>query len=201
MTFAGLSRRGFLGASAAGLGIMGVAAAGWDWFGPGEAHYRALVGDAVPTVLSVKELAILGALAETVITTASGAPTVQQAETARRIDRELSFQLESQLVSDVKLSLAFLEHLPVVDFLGLHFTSLSTADKIAFLENCGTSSWSARSRAFAGLKFLILFFYYTDDRTWPSIGYGGPQVAEKFFEGGNSIANLPAIAGHTGQGG
>ena len=200
MTIAGLSRRGFLGASAAGLGILGIAAAGWEWLGPSEAHYRALVGDAVPAVLSVKELAILGALADAVITAKPGTPTAGQAQTARRIDRELAFQSESKLVSDVKLSLAFLEHLPALDFLGLRFTALSAAGKIAFLRNCETSSWSSRSRAFAGLKFLILFFYYTDDRTWPSIGYGGPQVAEKFFEGGNRIANLPAIAGHTARG-
>ncbi len=195
----GLSRRGFLGASAVGAAAL-VAAGGWFWWDGGEATYRAMIGGAVPAVLSVKELAILSALAETVIAVAPGAPTTGEAATARRIDRELVFHKDSKLVSDVKASLALLEHLPVLDFLGTRFTALGTTDKARFLRNCETSSWSARAQAFSGLKFLILFFYYADSRTWRSVGYGGPQVAEKFFEGGNTIANLPPVAGGQARG-
>ncbi len=192
MNWNGLSRRGFLGASAAGATAL-VAAGGWFWWEGDEASYRAMIGGAVPRVLSVQELAILGAICDTVITVAPGAPSVAEAETARRIDRELMFHEESPLVSDVKLSLALLEHLPALDFLGVRFTELAAADRTRFLHNCETSAWSARRQAFAGVKFLILFFYYCDARTWPSIGYVGPQVAEKFYEGGNTVANLPPL--------
>ncbi len=195
----GLSRRGFLGAGAVGAAAL-VAAGSWFWWDGDDATYRAMIGAAVPTVLSVKQLAILGALAEAVIVAAPGAPTAAEAETARRIDRELIFHKDSKLVSDVKASLALLEHLPALDFLGTRFTALGAADKARFLRNCETSSWSARTQAFVGLKFLILFFYYTDSRTWHSIGYGGLQVAEKFFEGGNTIANLPPVAGAQARG-
>lgn len=192
MNWNGLSRRGFLGGSAAGAAAL-AAAGGWFWWEGDEATYRAMIGGAVPRVLSVQELAILGTIAETVIAVAPGAPSVAEAETARRIDRELMFHEESPLVSDVKLSLALLEHLPALDFLGVRFTELSAADKTRFLHTCESSTWEARRQAFTGVKFLILFFYYCDARTWPSIGYAGPQVAEKFYEGGNTIANLAPL--------
>lgn len=195
-----LSRRGFLGASAVGVGVV-AAVSGWAWFYANDAHYRTLVGDAVPSVLTVKELAILGALADAMILPAAGAPSAQLAQTARRIDRELSFHGGSKLLSDVKSSLLLLEHAPVMDLLGTRFTALSATGRAAFLEDCARSQWAMRRLAYAGVKFLILFFYYSDDRTWRSIGYGGPAVAEKLFEGGNRIANLPSLAHsktHTG---
>ncbi len=191
----GLSRRGFLGAGAVGLGVLG-AVAGWTWFGANDACYRALVGDAVPNVLTIKELAILGALAEAMIAPSAGAPTAHQAETARRIDRELVFHSGSKLISDIKSSLLLLEHAPIMDMMGSRFTALSATDRAAFLEGSARSQWALRRLAYAGVKFLILFFYYSDDRTWRSIGYGGPAVAEKIFEGGNRIANLPSLARH-----
>ncbi len=192
MNWSGLSRRGFLGTSAAGAAAL-VAAGGWFWWEGDAARYQAMAGGAVPTVLSVTELAILGAICETVIAVAPGTPGVAEAQTARRIDRELMFHEGSPLVSDLKLALALLEHLPALDFLGVRFTELSAADRTRFLHNCEASAWSARRQAFAGIKFLILFFYYTDARTWHSIGYSGPQVVEKFYEGGNAIANLPPL--------
>lgn len=187
-----LSRRGFLGASAVGLGVAG-AAAGWFWFAGDEGSYRRALGGAVPVTLTVAELAILDALAGSVIAPAPTGPSVREAQTARRIDRELFFHAGSKLVSDVKLSLALIEWLPWLGLMGGKFSELKEADRLAFLKACESSRWSIRNQAFAGLKFLILFFYYSDDRTWPSIGYSGPQVAEKFYEGGNRIANLTPV--------
>ncbi len=190
----GLSRRGFLSAGAIGLGALGITAS-WLWLRTDDRTYRAMVGGAEPVVLTVGELAILKTLADAVVEPASGAPTADQAETARRIDRELFFHRRTKLVSDVRLSLSLIEWLPVAGFAGRKFTALSAADKALFLRGCETSRWSIRSQAFSGLKFLIFFFYYSDDRTWPSIGYAGPTVPEKFFEGGNRISNLPPIMG------
>jgi len=193
-TGSGVSRRGFLGAGAVGLGALGVAAS-WLWLRTDNSHYRSMIGGAVPVVLTVGELAILQALADAFVEPAQDAPSAREAQTARRIDRELSFHLGSKLVSDVKLSLSLIEWLPLAGLSGRKFTTLTPAEKLSFLRACETSRWSIRNQAFAGLKFLILFFYYSDDRTWPTIGYAGPTVPEKFFAGGNRISNLSPIPG------
>jgi len=56
----------------------------------------------------------------------------------------------------------------------------------AYLQACAESSWTLRRNAFSGLRFLCLFFYYTDDRTWRSIGYGGTMVDRKLPEAANA---------------
>jgi len=195
----GLSRRGFLGAGAVGVGLLG-AAAGWLWFG-GQTGYRKRLAGAVPTTLSVRELATLEALADAMITAAPGAPTAAQAMVARRLDRELAFHHGGKLVSDIKASLALMEFLPVIEMKGARFTELSSADAARFLESCGRSSWSLARLSYAGIKFALMFFYYSDDRTWRSIGYAGPMVPEKPYEGGNRIANLASAAGGQARGG
>lgn len=191
MRMSGLSRRGFLGAGSAGLGLLGAGGA-WALLGANDATYRDLANGATPTVLTLKEFAVLDALASAIITPAKGTPSARDAQTARRIDRELAFHLDGRLVPDLKASLAFLEHLPAVDLRGTRFTALSPDGRAGFLEASARSPWQLRRLAYSGVRFLVLFFYYTDDRTWDSIGYAGPTVAAKQFEGGNRIENLPA---------
>lgn len=186
-----LSRRGFLGVGGAAAAL---AAAGgsYAWLMGSDEDYARMAGDAAPVLLSIKEYAVLDALAAALVHPIKRGPGVGQAMTALRIDRELSLHHESTLAADVRASLALLEHAPALDGLGPRFTALSDSDKQAFLAGCAGAGGGIRRAAYAGVRFLVLFFYYTDDRTWPGIGYAGPSVEEKPFEGGNRIANLRA---------
>lgn len=189
-----LDRRGFL--TVAGLSAVALAGAGgWLAWDSRDASYQARAQGAKPVALTVPELVILRAVADAVITERKGAPKVSEAQVAERIDRELSFH-GGKLLSDVKAAVALMERAPLLDLVGTRFTDLPLERQAIVLARSETSPWLLRRQAFVGLKFLICFFYYSDERTWDSIGYGGPLVAEKPYEGGNRLANLaPVTAG------
>ena len=190
------SRRGFLGVGAAAAIAAG---GGYLWLRGSDAEYTRMAAGAAPVLLSIKEYAVLDALAGAMIHPLKGGPGVRAAMTALRIDRELSFHHETSMADDVKASLALLENMTALDGLGPRFTGLNDKDKQTFLANCAAAGPGLRRAAFNGIRFLVLFFYYSDERTWPGVGYSGPLVDEKLFEGGNRIANLDAAkAGLTG---
>jgi hypothetical protein len=150
-----------------------------------------------PDVLSRRELAILAALADRVIVAADGAPTAREARTARRIDRELAFN-DGTLVADVRAALTMIEYGPLLDLHPHRFTGLDPAAQDAYLQACADSGWTLRRNAFGGLRFLCLFFYYTDDRTWRAVGYGGPMVDRKLPEAANAreVLDQPLGSAH-----
>jgi hypothetical protein len=188
---ASLGRRGFL--TATGFGAAALAGAGgWLAWDSRDASYQAKATGLKSVVLTAAELVILQAVAETMIAKSDrsvGAPSAREARVAERIDRELSFH-GGKLLSDVKAALALIERAPLLDLIGTRFTDLPEERQAMVLAKSETSPLQVRRQAFVGLKFLICFFYYSDDRTWASIGYGGPLVPEKPFEGGNRLANL-----------
>jgi len=177
---AGLSRRGFLRAGVLTTGALAfggtIASCLRDTHG---------IEGEEPEVLSRGELATLAAVADRVIVARDGTPTAREARTARRIDRELTFN-EGQLVGDVRAALAMIEYGSYLDLHLRPFTRLDPAAQDAYLQACAESSWTLRRNAFSGLRFLCLFFYYTDDRTWRSIGYGGTMVDRKLPEAANA---------------
>lgn len=184
-----ISRRGFLGAGGAAIAISAVA--GIAWLQASAPDYVRLAGGLTPTTLGVSEFGVLSALAAAMIAPMLGGPSVKDAMTAARIDRELSFHPDSTLAEDIAASLTLLEHWPIVQGYGARFTALSAEQQIAFLSTCAKGGPGLTRSAFAGVRFLVIFFYYSDDRTWSGLGYSGPSVPEKLFEGGNRIANLP----------
>jgi hypothetical protein len=187
-----ITRRGFLKASAVTTTALigGGSLAGCV----SETSYRAIVGEERPEALSIRELAILMKVADRVIAPAPGAPTAAEARTARRIDRELAYS-DGILTDDVRAALAVVEYGPLLDLRGRRFTRLSTAEQHAYLRSCAASSWTLRRNAVSGLRFLCVFLYYTDDRTWPSIGYGGPMVERKIPEAANALEALARPVG------
>jgi hypothetical protein len=175
-----LSRRGFLRA-----GILTTGALAFGGTLAGCLRDTRGVDGEEPEVLTRGELATLAAVADRVIVAREDTPTAREARTARRIDRELTFN-EGQLVGDVRAALAMIEYGPYLDLHLRPFTRLDAAAQDAYLQSCAESSWTLRRNAFSGLRFLCLFFYYTDDRTWRSIGYGGTMVDRKLPEAANA---------------
>ncbi len=187
-----VSRRGFLKAGAATTGVL-LAVSSLPACASKQ-QYADLCGGEQPETLTPKELAILTAFAERVIAPADGTPTAADARVARRIDRELVFS-DGRLTGDVRAALSLIEYGPVLDLRFRRFTRLSPQDQDAYLAACARSSWTLRRNAFAGLRFLCLFLYYSDDRTWRSIGYGGVMVDRKLPEASNALQALDTPVG------
>lgn len=188
----GPSRRGFLmlggaaAASAAVMGLAGIAA-------PGGEHYGALLNGEVPQVLSEKELAVLSVAAETLVGAIPGLPSIHETRTPARIDRELSLS-RGTLLSDMKASLLYLEYSPLMGTSLSRFSSMGAQEREAHLRALSRSEDPLERAIYNGVRFLVFFFYYTDPRTWAHLGYEGPQVPAKFFPAGNRIENLEALS-------
>ncbi len=182
-----VSRRGFLkvGAATTAALIGGGALAGcMTSSAPPD-----LVGNERPEVLTEGELATLVALADRVIAQADGTPSARETRTARRVDRELVFS-DGLLTADVRAALSLIEYGPILDLRLGRFTRLDSTEQDAYLRSCAASTWKLRRNAYNGLRFLCLFFYYSDARTWPSIGYGGTMVERKLPEASNALESL-----------
>ncbi len=184
-----IKRRGFLvgGASVAIIAGLGLAA---TKFAGDESEYGALLNGEVPEVLSVREMAVLTLFASRIIPDRASAPTTAEARVARRIDKELSFAGD-KLASDMKASLLYLEFSPVLHMSLTKFSRMTEAAQDDFIAKLQHSSDAMERSIYNGLRFMCMFFYYTDERVWPSIGYEAPLMERKFFAAGNSLENLP----------
>jgi len=124
---------------------------------------------------------------------AQGVPTTEETRTTARIDRELMIH-GGKLLQDLKDSLLVVEHGTFLEGYGERFSRLNAAQQSSFLQSCRNSSLDLRRQVYSGLRFLTMFFYYSDDRSWPLLGYQGPWQAIKFYEGGNRIENLAPLS-------
>lgn len=168
-----MSRRGFLARSAwvgAALGLGGLACQG------GEAGYTALLPEGErPTQLAPREYAVLRAAADRIVPAASGQPGALALGVPARIDRELAFH-GLPLRDDMTAALQLVEWWPLIGR-GSRFTRLDGAAQDAVLASLAASRLAACRTAFQGIKFVTVFFAYTQEPTWPAIGYDGPWVA------------------------
>ncbi len=167
-----MNRRGFLKLSgAAALALAGGATL--TMWGAGERYRRLLPPGARPTVLSEKELAVLCALADRLFPDAT--PSARDTRVAERIDRELTFH-GAKLKSDIKSAILLVEHGGWAHLSPTRFTARAPAAQDEYLERMANGS-SLEKQAFAGLREVLVFFYYCDQRTWPGIHYEGPLVS------------------------
>lgn len=183
-----LSRRGFLAAGAAGVVVIAGGALALR-MGRSDAAYRAIAGAGPdPVVLDWKELAIMSLAAEDIISPAAEMPSVHDTMTARRVDLELSYGSD-KLQSDMKASLAYLEVLPALSGNFTPFSALSADGRRETLAQMRDTQGTDRA-IYLALKFFSGLFYFTDDRTWPLLDYGGPAMPKKYFAAGNRIENV-----------
>jgi hypothetical protein len=169
-----LTRRGFLVRSAgfgAALALGGLAA------GTGCSGYDDLLGGEKPTVLAPREYAVLRAVAARMVPGGTGHPGAETLGVAARVDRELAFH-GAPLREDVRDALRLVEWWPLPTRFA-RFTRLPAALQDAELAALAGSSRAFRRSAFSGLKFLVMFFYYTQDAAWAGTGYDGPWVPRR----------------------
>jgi len=167
-----LTRRRLLQLS--GGATAALAAGSWLSMRGSAAHYRKLAGDAKPAVLSVKELAVLFAVVDRLLPAEPGWLTAREARVAERIDRELGFHTR-KFQGDVQAALLVVEHGGLARGQFTRFSKLTEEEQDARLQRMAEGQDLER-QALSALKIFAYFFYYCDERTWPSIGYAGPLV-------------------------
>lgn len=169
-----LTRRGFLLRSAglgAALALGGLAA------GSGCSGYEELLAGETPRVLEPREYAVLRAVAARMVPGGPGHPGAEALGVAARVDRELDFH-GPVLRADVRDALRLVEWWPLPTRFA-RFTRLPAPLQDAELAALAGSSLAFRRSAFNGLKFLIMFFHYTQDAAWAGTGYDGPWVPRR----------------------
>jgi hypothetical protein len=105
-----------------------------------------------------------------------GAPAVRATRTIDVIDR-LCAGLDPELTRPLTALLQLVEWGPwVFDLAFSRFTLLDAAAQDASLRGWMTSRFALRRRGFLALRNLASFGYWSQEETWPLIGYAGPLL-------------------------
>ncbi len=166
-----ISRRGFLARGAGTAALLSVG----NLLGCQDEHYRGLAGGEYrPGVLAEREFAVLRAVARRMVPREGAHPGADELGVPARIDRELGFH-PPPLGEELGLALRLVEWWPLPTCFA-RFTRLSAPEQDAQLSGLAGSSLALPRSAFQGVKFLVMFFYYSQEAAWSAIGYGGPFV-------------------------
>ncbi|CAG0966667.1 Gluconate 2-dehydrogenase subunit 3 [Myxococcaceae bacterium] len=170
-----ITRRGFLARSAALGAALG---AGSLACGTGEQDYAALLSPGErPKQLGVREYVVLREVADRLVPAEGEKPGALALGVPARVDGELAFH-GPKLRDDLEAALQLVEWWPLLSK-GSRFSRLDPSAQDAVLADMASSRLAARRTAFQGLKFVTVFFTYTQEPTWPAIGYDGPWVPRK----------------------
>jgi len=185
-----LSRRAFL--RGAGLAAS-LTAVGRLRTLPAAAAELAALG---PRFFSDYETEILTQIVERMVDTGDpAAPAVRDTRAVATIDA-LVATLDPAVSGQLPLALRLFEWGPLLfDFTLSRFTRMTPAEQDASLEAWMTSRLEIRRIAFMGLRNLALLGYWSQDETWPLIGYAGPLL------GARAGAGAQAARGRGGAGG
>jgi hypothetical protein len=150
-----------------------------------QASARPAAAAAIPTgpeeeVLDTDLREILGAVVERMVETGEPeAPSAAEVGAVARIEQLLSV-LDPEIVDPLKVLLRVVDLWPaVVQLRFRRFRSLSDEEKDESLEGWLRSRFRVRRNAFYALRNLALFGYWTDESTWPLIGYPGPWIGRR----------------------
>ncbi len=123
------------------------------------------------------ETEILTQIVERMVDTGvADAPAVRDTRTVATLDA-LCHGLDPAISGSLQLALRLFEYGPFLfDFTFSRFTRMTDAEQDASLEAWMTSRLTLRRRAFYALRNLALLGYYSQDVSWPLIGYGGPLI-------------------------
>lgn len=123
---------------------------------------------------SVKDYAVALAAADAVLPgEAEGYPDHRELKTVLKLDHELA-QWDAVRSKDIPLLLSLVEHgTPLFGHSFRRFSRLPIESRRAYLAGWGDSGILLRRSGFVALKGLFAFYYFSDDRVWPHIGYDG----------------------------
>ena len=105
---------------------------------------------------------------------ASDAPPAAEMNVARRMESLLA-QLGPRPLSDFRRLLALFEWSPMLfDTIPGRFTRLSAENQDQVIRGWATSRLGFRRSGFVAVKRLAMSIYYSQEETWPAIGFPGP---------------------------
>lgn len=108
-----------------------------------------------------------------------GAPRVRDTDTVGTIDA-LCSSLDPAITQPLPTLLHVVDYAPFVfDFSFKRFTRMTPAEQDASLEGWMRSRLALRRVAFQALRNLSFLGYYSQEETWPMIGYAGPLLRPK----------------------
>jgi hypothetical protein len=107
------------------------------------------------------------------------APRVRDTRAVASVDA-LCHGLDAALTGPLPLALRLFEWGPLLfDFTFTRFTRMSEGQKDASLRAWMTSRLQLRRLAFYGIRNLCLLGYYSQEESWPLIGYAGPLLGRE----------------------
>jgi hypothetical protein len=108
-----------------------------------------------------------------------GAPRVRDTDTVATIDA-LCGSLDPSITQPLPLLLHAVDYAPFVfDLTFQRFTRMTPSEQDASLEAWMRSRLALRRQAFMALRNLSFLGYYSQEETWPLIGYAGPLLRPK----------------------
>jgi hypothetical protein len=108
-----------------------------------------------------------------------GAPRVRDTGTVPTIDA-LCASLDPAITGPLPTLLHVVDYAPfVLDLTFKRFTRMTPAEQDASLEGWMRSRFALRRQAFLALRNLSFLGYYSQEETWPLIGYAGPLLRPK----------------------
>ena len=107
------------------------------------------------------------------------APPLRETRAIQTIDR-LCAGLDPALTEPLPLLLRLIEYGPFFFELRFsRFTAMEDEEKDASLRGWMESRFEVRRMGFLALRNLAFLGFYSDDKTWPLIGYQGPLLAPR----------------------
>ncbi len=107
------------------------------------------------------------------------APRVRDTATVPTIDA-LCGSLDPAITQPLPTLLHVVDYAPFIfDLCFKRFTRLTPAEQDASLESWMRSRLALRRQAFMALRNLSFLGYYSQEQTWPLVGYAGPLLLPK----------------------
>ncbi len=129
------------------------------------------------SVFDEEESELLMTIVERMVDTGEpAAPAPREIGTLATLQAALA-SLDASLVDELRLALRLVDYWPLVfEFRFSRFRSLPAEARDQSLEGWRTSRIETRRRVFYALRNLSLLGYWSQDETWPLIGYLGPWI-------------------------